>query len=91
VDGKCECGENDPNYVPSHTHAFVDGKCECGESDPGYTPATDDPQTPDDPKTPDDNKGRSAGTVVAIVAVAIVALGGGGFCLFWFIIRRTLI
>ena len=36
VDGKCECGETDPNYVPPHEHAFVEGKCECGEIDPNY-------------------------------------------------------
>ena len=34
VDGKCECGESDPNYKPEHTHNFVDGKCECGETIP---------------------------------------------------------
>ena len=38
VDGKCECGEEDPNYVPPHEHSFVDGKCECGEEDPNYVP-----------------------------------------------------
>ena len=38
VEGKCECGEEDPNYVPPHTHNFVDGKCECGEEDPNYNP-----------------------------------------------------
>ena len=32
VDGKCDCGESDPDYV-AHEHSFVDGKCECGESD----------------------------------------------------------
>ena len=36
VDGKCECGESDPNYVAPHEHNFVDGKCQCGESDPDY-------------------------------------------------------
>ena len=36
LDGKCECGESDPNYVAPHEHSFVDGKCECGESDPNY-------------------------------------------------------
>ena len=38
VDGKCECGEIDPNYVAPHTHSFVEGKCECGETDPNYVP-----------------------------------------------------
>ena len=36
LDGKCECGESDPNYVAPHEHNFVEGKCECGESDPDY-------------------------------------------------------
>ena len=35
VDGKCECGEIDPDYE-EHEHKFVDGKCECGEVDPDY-------------------------------------------------------
>ena len=38
VEGKCECGETDPNYVSPHEHNFVEGKCECGESDPNYVP-----------------------------------------------------
>ena len=36
VNGVCECGESDPNYVAPHTHSFVEGKCECGETDPNY-------------------------------------------------------
>ena len=36
VDGSCECGEADPNYVAPHEHNFVEGKCECGETDPNY-------------------------------------------------------
>ena len=38
VEGKCECGESDPNYVPPHVHEFVEGECACGESDPNYVP-----------------------------------------------------
>ena len=38
VEGKCECGETDPNYQPPHEHNFVEGKCECGEEDPNYQP-----------------------------------------------------
>ena len=41
VDGKCECGETDPNYVP-HQHTFVEGKCECGETDPDYKPGPEE-------------------------------------------------
>lgn len=39
VEGKCECGETDPDYVPPHVHSFVDGECECGEYDPDFVPA----------------------------------------------------
>ena len=39
IDGKCECGESDPNYI-AHTHNYIEGKCECGESDPNYTEHT---------------------------------------------------
>ena len=38
LDGKCECGEVDPNYVPPHVHEFFEGKCSCGEIDPNYVP-----------------------------------------------------
>ena len=38
VEGKCECGETDPNYKPPHEHSFNEGKCECGETDPNYKP-----------------------------------------------------
>ena len=36
VEGKCECGESDPNYNPPHQHSFVGGKCACGEIDPDH-------------------------------------------------------
>ena len=38
VNGKCECGEVDPDYEPPHSHSFVNGKCECGEVDPNHEP-----------------------------------------------------
>ncbi len=47
VEGKCECGELDPNYEeepPAHEHVFVDGTCECGETDPNYEKPNDDQQ-----------------------------------------------
>ncbi|MBQ8413983.1 MAG: hypothetical protein IJX58_01895 [Clostridia bacterium] len=36
VEGKCECGESDPDYNPPHQHSFVGGKCDCGEIDPNH-------------------------------------------------------
>ena len=50
VDGKCECGEPDPDYVAPHKHNFVDGTCECGATDPDYKP--DDGDDGDDGDTP---------------------------------------
>jgi hypothetical protein len=54
VDGKCECGETDPNYQPPHEHTFVEGKCECGATDPEYVapenPGNSDPVIPTEPK-----------------------------------------
>ena len=38
VEGKCECGAEDPNYAPPHEHTYVEGKCECGAEDPDYEP-----------------------------------------------------
>ncbi len=42
VNGKCECGETNSDYIPDtpHEHFFVNGKCECGETDPNYVPDT---------------------------------------------------
>ncbi len=34
VDGKCTCGEVDPNYSVPHEHIFVNGICECGAEEP---------------------------------------------------------
>ena len=48
VDGKCECGADDPDYVAPHEHSFVNGKCECGEVDPDY-------EEPSEPTEPDDS------------------------------------
>ncbi len=36
IEGTCECGEIDSNYVPPHVHEFIEGKCVCGEVDPNY-------------------------------------------------------
>ena len=33
IEGKCECGELDPNYVPPHIHEYIDGVCSCGKLD----------------------------------------------------------
>ena len=56
-------------------------------TEPGTTPGTDDPNTPDDP-TDDDKDGLGAGAIVGIVIGAVVVLGGGGFALYWFVLKK---
>jgi len=34
------------------------------------------------------SKGLGAGAIVAIVLGSVAVVGGGGFCLFWFVIRK---
>ena len=80
VEGKCECGETDPNYIPPHEHNFVEGKCECGETDPNYNPGTDDPEEPDE--------GLGAGAITGIAVGSVAVVGGGGFALFWFVLKK---
>ena len=48
VEGKCECGEEDPDYAAPHVHNFVEGKCECGEEDPSYVPPVPAPSSLED-------------------------------------------
>ena len=36
IEGKCECGETNSDYVEPHEHEFIEGKCECGEIDLNY-------------------------------------------------------
>ena len=64
--------------------------------EPGTTPGTnpdnssdtpDNPgNTPDDPS--DDKDGLGAGAIVAIVIGSVAVAGVGGFCLYWFVIRK---
>ena len=48
---------------------------------PGTNPPTDDPPS-------DDDGGLGAGAIVGIVAGSVVAVGIGGFALFWFVIKK---
>ena len=51
--------------------------------DPGTTPSADNPPT-------DDDGGLGTGAIVGIVigSVAVAGVGGGGFAIFWFVIRK---
>jgi len=85
---ECECG--DKANKAAHVDDNGDNKCDTCD----YTMPAHDPDTPDDPNnTPedpsgDDEGGLGTGAIIAIVAASVVALGGGGFALYWFVIRK---
>ena len=90
---ECACG--DKANKAAHTDSNNDGKCDTCEYQMSTTPNTpDNPNnTPDNPNnTPDDptydKDGLSTGAVVAIVVASVLTAGGGGFCLYWFVIRK---
>ncbi len=45
------------------------------------------PQPSDDPTDPDEKKGLGGGVIALIVFGGVLVLGGGGFALYWFVIR----
>ena len=74
-----------------HVDNNNNGKCDtcdytmsAGSVDPGTDP---DPQPPVDNPPTDDNDGLGVGAIVGIVLGA-VAVVGGGFAIFWFVIRK---
>ena len=94
---ECDCTEM-MNVAP-HADENGDGKCDvCGYdmsnepgTEPGTTPETDDPNTPDDSNTPNDpdkKNGLGAGAIIGISGGVIAVLGGGGFALYWFVIKK---
>ena len=92
--GECSCGEK----LDIEAHEFNDstGKCDmCGCDKPAQTPGgTDTPDgtnTPggtDTPDDPDDKDGLGAGAIIGIVLGSLAVLGGGGFALYWFVLRK---
>ena len=70
VDGKCECGAEDPDYVAPHEHEFVNGKCECGEVDPDY----EEPTEPSEPTEPGDSDDKDEEPVQLNVFQKIVVM-----------------
>ncbi len=77
-DSKCDICYKDLGTV--HTHTFVEGKCACGETDPNHKPETDDPEEPNDR--------LGTGAITGIVVGSVAVVGGGGFALFWFVLKK---
>ena len=94
---ECACG--DKANKAAHTDSTGDGKCDTCEyqmtNGGGNTETPDNPDsTPDNPNnTPgdpsDDNDGLGTGAIIAIVLGSLAVLGGG-FAVYWFVIRKRL-
>ena len=83
--------EDDPNYNPD----TPDGTTPDGTTPDGTTPdgtKPDGTDTPDDPDNgsngSDENDGLGAGAIIGIVLGSLAVLGGGGFALYWFLLRK---
>ncbi len=80
----------------AHADGNSDGKCDtCNYQMSTVNPGTDpvvpgtdtEPQPPSDPDD-EGGDGLGAGAISAIVISSVAVLGGGGFALFWFVIRK---
>ena len=85
-----ECVGCEGQQLDKAAHADTDnnGKCDTCEYQMSTTPDNpDNPNdTPDDPT--DDKDGLGAGAIVGIVVGSVAVAGVGGFCLYWFVIRK---
>ena len=81
---ECECG--DKANKAAHVDDNGDNKCDtCDYTMPAHDP---DPQPPVDNPPTDDNDGLGTGAIIGIVVAAVAVVGGGGFAIFWFVIRK---
>ena len=80
--------EDDPNYTPGGT--TPGGTTPGGTTPGGTTPGgTDNPDDPDNGSNgSDENDGLGAGAIIGIVLGSLAVLGGGGFALYWFVLRK---
>ena len=101
TDGTCDtCGWVDPNFTPVVPGPNEGGQ---GGSTPETPEIPETPETPNEPTTPDntpdiipevegeDEAGLTAGAIAGIAVGATagaVALGVGGFAIFWFVIKK---
>ncbi len=75
-----------------HADVNHDGKCDtCGDqmrtADP-EAPVDPEPADPTDPDPSDGKDGLGAGAIVGITLGSAAVVGGGGFAIFWFAIKK---
>ena len=86
---ECSCGAKDG--IAAHSDANGDQKCDVCAADftvtaPGNTPGNTAGNTPGDPNG--DKDGIGAGAIIGIIVGAAIVLGGGGFALYWFVLKK---
>jgi len=93
---ECDCGQK--NNVGVHTDANNDGKCDVCEynmpitskptTTPTLTPSTAPVASPST-TTPNESENNTNPVVVVVIIVAsTLALGAGGFSVYWFVIKK---
>lgn len=99
-DNACDTNCNVCGKIREISHSYgQNGKCSvCNASDPNYQPpssGTNNSGTNNstgtsgkEPQPNGEGGGIGTGAVIGIVAGSVVALGGGIFALFWFVIRK---
>ena len=92
---ECECG--DKANKAAHIDSDANGKCDICEYQMSTEPITPDSSQPENPnssqpetseKIEQPKKGLSGGAIAGIVVGSVVVLGGGGFAIFWFAIKK---
>ena len=74
-------------YTATYTATAIEDTNTPGTDTEPNEPDTD-VNTPSDNDTNDENEGLSGGAVAGIAAGSTVAVGAGGFSLFWFVIKK---
>ena len=77
----------DATYTATYTATAIEDTNTPGTDTEPNAPDTD-VNTPSDNDTNDENEGLSGGAIAGIAVGSTVAVGAGGFSLFWFVIKK---
>ncbi len=84
---ECVCGDK----ANKAAHADSDNNGKCDTCDYTMSVGAEQPVTTTDPETPVDNPstdGLGTGAIIGIVVASVAVLGGGGYAVYWFVIRK---
>ena len=87
TDGKCDACAKDMPITPDTDEPGTDEPDTDTEAGTDHTPDTDEPNTGNTDDPTHDSDGLDSGAIVGIVIGAVAVLGGG-FALYWFVIKK---